>query len=323
MSNPSATTRRIACLGFDWRAEISLKETLTLLRGKTRDSWQYTDELTADVVVYETSNTLAQAMVRRCAAAGTSRVFFPSNSDDETVLTLRYPFGASRLIACLDSASAQLPGTASTHQRADTPSLSQRLDDALQRPGTLAVAIHAQGQQGWLKLPERELHWSQPMSVDDIAGLLSGDVDVQALGPEDGASLRRLEASARHRVPVEGLLWAVGVTRSRGSLLQRIDVTRSYKLRRWPDFGAIGRRSLDIRCASLLTQRELVPTHMAMMTGIPLSVLGSFLNACALVGLLEQGAELAPATSAPAPSAGDSTFGGVLRRIRNALMLGQ
>lgn len=322
MANPSLTTRRITCLGFDWRAEVSLKEILALLRGKTRDTWQYSDELTADVVVYETSNILAQAMVRRCASDGSPRVFFPSSSEDETALTLRYPFGASRLIACLDSASLQLQGIAPVNQRADTASLCQRLDDALNRPGTVAVIIHAQGQQGWLKLPERELYWSHPMNVDEVAALLSGDVDVQALGPEDGVTLRRVEASARHLAPIEGLLWSVGVTRSRGSLLQRIDVARKYKLRRWPDFGAIGRRSVDIRCASLLTQRELTPTHMAMMTGIPLSVLGNFLNACALAGLLEHVSE--PATAAPlaATLPVESAFSGVLRRIRSALTIG-
>lgn len=324
MSAQPSRTRRITCLGFDWRAEVSLKETLALLRGKTREAWQYSDELTADVVVYETHNALAQAMVRRCAAEGGSRVFFPSTSEDESVLTLRYPFGASRLVACLDSASLQLQGQPAANERIDEPSLCQRLDEALRTPGTLAVAIRAGGQQGWLKLPERELHWSQPMGVEEIASLLAGEVEVQALGPMDAAALRRLEAQARHPAPAEGLLWSVGIARSRGSLLPRLDISRPCRLRRWPDFGAIGRRSLDIRCASLLTQRELAPAHLAMMAGIPLSVIGNFLNACALAGLLEHGT--APVATMPAPSAAlpqESGLGGVLRRIRSALAIGQ
>jgi hypothetical protein len=325
MSTHGSKTRRITCIGFDWRAEVSLKETLALLRGKTREPWQYSDELTADVVVYETHNALAQAMVRRAAAEDSGRVFFPSSSEDESVLTLRYPFGASRLVACLDSASLQLQGRVPATDQAEAPSLCQRLDDALRSPGTLAVAIRAGEQQGWLSLPERALHWSQPLGVDEIAGLLSGEVEVEALGPTEGAALRRLEAAARHPAPAEGLLWAIGIARSKGSLLSRLDITRPCRLRRWPDFGAIGRRSLDIRCASLLTQRELAPSHLAMMAGIPLGVMGSFLNACALVGVLETGRLLPAAAPAPQPAAAspESGLGSVLRRIRTALAIGQ
>ncbi|MDM4770306.1 hypothetical protein [Solimonas sp. SE-A11] len=324
MSAQPLRTRRITCIGFDWRAEVSLKETLALLRGKTREPWQYTDELTADVVVYETHNALAQAMVRRCATEGTGRVFFPSSSEDDSVLTLRYPFGASRLVSCLDSASLQLQGRQAATEHVEAPSLCQRLDDALRTPGTLAVAIRAGGQQGWLSLPERELHWSQPLGVEEIAELLSGEVEVEALGPTEGAALRRLESAARHPAPAEGLLWAIGIARSKGSLLSRLDIARPCRLRRWPDFGAIGRRSLDIRCASLLTQREMAPSHLAMMAGIPLGVMGNFLNACALVGVLETGKTLPAAASAPQAAAlpQESGLGSMLRRIRTALALG-
>ncbi|AXQ30904.1 hypothetical protein D0B54_20450 [Solimonas sp. K1W22B-7] len=326
MTVQAGRARRISCIGFDWRAEVSLKETLALLRGKTREAWQYSDELTAEVVVYETHNALAQAMVRRCQAEGSGgRVFFPSSSEDDSVLTLRYPFGASRLVACLDSASLQLQGTAANQERSDEASLCQRIDDALRTPGSLAVAIRAGSQQGWLKLPERQLFWSQPLGIEEIAQLLSGDVEVQALGPVDAASLRRLEAGARHPAQAEPLLWAIGIARSKGSLLHRLDIASPCRLRRWPDFGAIGRRNLDIRCASLLTQRELAPTHLAMMAGIPLGAIGNFLNACALIDVLEAGKATALPQAAPRVAAlpSESGFGSMLRRIRMALTIAE
>jgi len=184
--------------------------------------------------------------------------------------------------------------------------------------------IRAGNQSGWLKLPERHLWWSQPLALDDIAQLLSGEVEVQALGPADAASQRRIEAVARHPAAAETLLWAIGITRSKGSLLQRLDATRSCRLRRWPNFGVIGRRSLDLRCTSLLMQRELAPAQLAMTAGIPLGVIGSFLNACALVHLLEPGEAQAASAAAPLPVPGqESGLGGVLRRIRLAFAIAE
>ncbi|HSW11309.1 MAG TPA: hypothetical protein VLI06_00625, partial [Solimonas sp.] len=253
------------------------------------------------------------------------RVFFPSTSEDESVLTLRYPFGASRLISCLDSASLQLQGSSVNQERADEASLCQRLDEALRSHGALGVAIRAGSQSGWIRLPERQLLWSQALGLEEIAQLLAGDVELQLLGPTDTAALRRLEAAARHPAPLETLLWAIGITRSKGTLLQRIDVSRDCRLRRWPDFGVIGRRSLDLRCTSLLMQRELTPPQLAMVAGIPLGVIGSFLNACALVDLLEAGAVPALAAAPPLSAAPpqESGFGSVLRRIRLALTIAE
>lgn len=324
MASQTPRTRKISCIGFDWRAEVSLRETLTLLKGKTRDAWQYSDELTADVVVYDTQNLLAQAMVRRCAAEGSPRVFFPSSSSDESVLTLRYPFGASRLVSCLNHASAQLSGAA-VSLSGEESSLCQRFDDALHASQAAAVLIRAGTQFGWIKLPERRLLWSQPLGIEEVAQLLTGEVHVQAVAVADAALLQRLEAGARCPAAMEPLLWAIGITRSRGTLLQRIDPGRNYRLRRWPDFGAIGRRSLDLRCTSLLMQRELTPLQLAMVAGIPLSAIGAFLNACALVGVLEAGELQSTAahlpTMQPPAAVAESAIGNVLRRIRLAFSI--
>ncbi len=324
MASQTPRTRKISCIGFDWRAEVSLRETLALLKGKTQDVWQYSDELTADVVVYDTQNLLAQAMVRRCSAEGSPRVFFPSTSADESVLTLRYPFGASRLIRCLNHASAQLGGV-SVGLFSEEFSLCQRLDDALHVPHAAAVLIRAGKQFGWIKLPERRLLWSQPLGIDEIAQLLAGEVEVRAIAATDAPLLNRLEVEARYPAAVEALLWAIGITRSRGTLLQSIDPGRSYRLHRWPDFGSIGRRSLDLRCTSLLMQRELTPLQLAMVAGIPLSAIGAFLNACALVGVLETGESLNTSASLAqmqsSTPAAETAIGGVLRRIRLAFSI--
>jgi hypothetical protein len=310
----------MTCLGFDWRAEISLKETLALLRGKTRDIWHYSDEVTADVVAYDTQSALAQALVRRAQGDGAAQVFFPSTSADEHTLTLRAPFGASRLISCLDHASAQLAGLAAHRESTHEPSLCQTLFNALQTSDAVAIALRAGDQHGWISLATRQLHWSQPLGIDEMAAVVSGAVEVELVRVHDHARLAALERAAPVKVQLEALLWAIGITRSKGTLLQQLDATAAYRLRRWPNFGIIGRRSHDMRCTSLLTQRALAPTQLALLAGIPLGSIGSYLNACALCGLLERAESpaQAPAPVATRTNVGETGLGGVLRRIRLA-----
>jgi TRAP-type C4-dicarboxylate transport system permease large subunit len=50
VNRASTLPRRITCLGFDWRAEVSLKETLALLRGKTVDREGYDKAFTAALI---------------------------------------------------------------------------------------------------------------------------------------------------------------------------------------------------------------------------------------------------------------------------------
>ena len=316
----SSRHRTITCVGFDWRAEVSFKQTLALLHDKTIDDWQYCDELIADVVVYDSGNALAQAMVRRNGGASPGRIFFPSSSQDKDELSLGYPFGASRLIRCLNHASQRLAGAGSSGAAAI--SLCQCIDDASRTPGVAAVSITMEHLSGVLHLGEQRLYWPQPMDLDQTAKLLSSEVRVQPLGGADEHVLHSLRGPKWNTSPAEGLLWAIGIGRSSGALLHRLDGFRCYRLKRWPDFGAIGRRGSDLRCASLLMQRALSQSSLAAMTAIPAGVIGGFLNAAALCGLLEEAESTEPAQPARVAAASQSSrMGGMLRRIRQALAL--
>lgn len=316
--------RTITCLGMDWRAEVSLRETLSLLRGRTRESWVYADELNADVIVYDVDHALAQALLRREQADGSTRIFIPSHSRDPDVTALRPPFGASRLIRCLDEASARLAG-----QRPPPPpssSLCQQLDELLSQPGLRMIALQAGRHRGLIEVDTRRLRWPLALSLDEMAEWLLGRVEVSALTAEDAGRVDPLIAEAAVVTPAEGLLWALGVARSNGQLLRRLDVEQPYQLRHWPDFGLIGRRSLDLRCTTLLMQRPMTPVELARLAGTPLSVIGGYLNAALLCGALEAAAPSragavpppsARATAAAAPAEG--RLGDMLRRLRMAL----
>lgn len=93
-----------------------------------------------------------------------------------------------------------------------------------------------------------------------------------------------------------------------------------YRLTRWPDFGLIGRRASDIRCAALLNHRAYTPAELSATTGFPLPVVNNFLNACALSGLLESAGATLPAKTGFTAT---TLFSRPLfRRIREAFAIG-
>lgn len=315
--------RSISCIGFDWRAEVSLKETLALLHGRTLDRWQYSSEPNADVLLYESHNALATAIVRRASAAqDRTRICVPSTSEDGDALTLRYPFGASRLTHCLDHASQQLAGTVAAASADDASAhLGQRLEAALRTPGLLAIVIHSGTHQGLLYPDGRKLCWPEPMNLDQLADVLGADVALRAVTDADRETLQEVAASATIERPAEALLWAIGSLRSGSTLLDSLQMTMPYRLRRWPDFGVLGRRPADLRCASLLMQRAMSLSELASLANLPRGVAAAFLNACALCGLLETPAQAGAVKPVLTAVPGSSLLGGMLRRIRGAFAL--
>lgn len=282
----SVRHRRLACLGIDWRSELSLKATLALLGGKTREPWTFGDGLaTADVVIYEPGNLLAQALERREPAEAPRKLFVPCDGETpEAERRLRHPFGASRLIRCLDHASEVLPAPRQLPQR---ESLCQRIDEALASPGVRGVALLTGERRGLLLPAESALRWPLPLNGDEIARLLAPDVEVQVLRADDHAALRKLQAITPQQQPWETALWAVGVATSGGRLLRRLSEMRAYGLRRRPDFGSVGGRKSDLRCSALLLRTPMTPAQLASAAGIPPAVANNFLNAAALCDLLD------------------------------------
>ena len=297
-----ATTphRRLACLGVDWQAERSLRATLALLGGKTREPWDFGEELAvADVVIYEPGNQLAQALQRRESPSAPRRLFLPCDGETpEAERRLRHPFGASRLIRCLDHASEVLPAPRIEAQR---DGLCQRLDEALRSPNVRGVALLTGERRGLLLPAEAALRWPLPLGGDEIARLLAPDVELQVLRADDYGALRKLQAITPQQQPWETALWAVGVATSGGRLLRRLDEKRAYGLRRRPDFGTVGSRKSDLRCSALLLQAPMTPAQLASAAGIPAAVANNFLNAAALCGLLDG----VPAELAGLPKAGE------------------
>lgn len=305
-----ARHRRLSCVGFDARATASMQAALALIAGRSLDHWEYVEDLGADVVVYQADSALGRALARQAAALSRPQAWFVSGAADDSC-DLPFPFAAVRLLRCLDHASQRLP--------ADAPprtgdSLCERLDALLQTPGLAGVELSLGDCSGYLSFTQRRLFWPRPFGMDELAGLLTGDVKLRPVGAGDRDLLRRLQAHCGNPVDSQALLWRIATATSGGRLLSRLDPDRPYRLVGWPpEMESTGSRSSELHCAALMAGKVLSPAHLAVASGVPAAQVNGFINACALCGLLEVPTE----RSAARP---DKT-GGLVRRLRAALAL--
>lgn len=316
----------LACVGLEGHVEVSLKSLLGILKNKISGSWQHSEDINSDVIIYNPTSPLALAMLRResrpKANGRGAHIFIPCSSEDPGADGLTLPLRADRLLHCLQVAAAQL-ATLGTTDTARHTNLCERLDALLQTRDVIAVSITVGNKTGLISPARQMIHWPRPLDTDGIAQLIMDDVTLQPLVAGDLDKLRHMEQEMHERMSWDAVLWAIGVSTSQARLLPRLDSRKAYKLKRWPDFGPIGRRSSDIKCTALLTHKSLTPPELAAATGLSEARISGFLNACALCGFLEEAQPVSRANLASNrinPEA--SIAGGMLQRIRKALALG-
>lgn len=323
MATPLATRRSdpgfaIACVGLEWQTEASLRALLTVIRDRASAPWQHVDDLgAADLVFYDPTSPLAAALLRRAGREDDPRLFLPCGHQlPESAGGLRLPIGASRLLELLDQCGTRLRERGGSGHR---PALSERLDALLQAPDLIGVAFAVGGETGYLSLRHRALHWPQPLDAAELSHLLFDEVLLRPIRPTDSAAARQMESTVMQMRSWDALLWAVAASTCSGRLLPRVEPQQRYQLSRWPDFGLIGRRSLDIKCTALLSQRALNPEELAAVSGLPMASVINFFNCAALCGILMAAPAPGPTVAAKPPEA---VMGGLLKRLRQAFSLG-
>ncbi|PTU32830.1 hypothetical protein [Stenotrophobium rhamnosiphilum] len=326
-SSKEGTTYSLACIGLEGHVEVSLKSLLGILKNKTSGSWQHSEDINSDVIVYNPASPLAMAMLRReskpRANGRSAHIFIPCSSEDPGADGLTLPLRADRLLHCLQVATVQLSAAMSTIGATKHASLCERLDGLMQTRDLIAVSITVGNKTGLINPARQMIHWPRSLDADGIAQLIMEDVTLQPLLAADLDKLRHMEQEMHERMPWDAVMWAIGVSTSQARLLPRLDLRKSYKLKRWPDFGPIGRRSSDIKCTALLTHKSLTPPELAAATGMSEARISGFLNACALCGFLEEAQPVSRANPANIHMNSEASIaGGMLQRIRKALALG-
>lgn len=126
--------------------------------------------------------------------------------------------------------------------------------------------------------------------------------------------------------PVSLLLWRIGLFTSDGGLLPALSGHRlqlRLQLRRWPDFGAVGGGSCNLRMTSAPVRRAMSLSNLAELSSSPEQA-ASFLSACWLCDLLELLPEKSDAALPAGLPAAARTRGllaqiGIFRSLRSAL----
>lgn len=323
LAQPTRSGFSLSCVGLDWNTELSLKSLLTVIGDKAPGDWCYvTDVASADVVLYDPANALAQALLRRSQSSPAGKIFVACTSRSaEDGLHLRTPISPSKLISILEFAVSRLDAHAVAP--GDSPSLCQRLDSALRAPEVVGVTLSTSTDTGLICIAQRAIYWPRRLTADELASILLDSATVKPFTLRDTDAVRLMNAVLPSMVNWDATLWAIGVSTSAGRLLSRLDRKASYRITRWPDFGVIGRRSSDIRCSAMMAQRAFSADDIARATGIPAPTVYGFVNASALCGMLK--ADAVAELSAPLPGSAlpsNSFAGGVIRKLRQVFSLG-
>ncbi|HEY6894788.1 MAG TPA: hypothetical protein VI258_11510, partial [Rhodanobacteraceae bacterium] len=188
---------KIGTLGVSAHDELVLKSMLHLVAGRTQATWEFSDDMDADVLLCDSSSALAAIAMRRSAdGAGPTCVAFARLGQPPSTFArvLHAPLRALELVTLLDDiaqtsrrAAAPPPGSAGERLFADV--LRALCADADPTPRAYRIATHA----GTLvvALPERTF----VAEADDggrVGRLASyrGPVHVDALDAVDAAGLR-------------------------------------------------------------------------------------------------------------------------------------
>jgi hypothetical protein len=89
--------------------------------------------------------------------------------------------------------------------------------------------------------------------------------------------------------PLAELLWLASTSVSQGRLLQGCHADDPVRLKRLPDFSALPHREAQVRLAQFMHESSADLLTVSKRTGIPLTEVFDFHNACAMLGLIERG----------------------------------
>lgn len=114
---------------------------------------------------------------------------------------------------------------------------------------------------------------------------------------------------------LEMIEWLTALYASQGRLLSGHSLTQLVKLKQWPNLAILPHQPHHIRIAAFMTRNNATLAQIAEQTGLALSVVVNFFNACQLQGLIELNAPVTRLPHKPISAAKRQLFRGILRRL--------
>lgn len=321
----------LTSIGLPVRAELRLKSLLEVINSKTTDRWSFVEQADAHVAICDPASALSSVTMRR-GASGATRFF--SLVEDVSLAAagtsvIRDPIRASDLIELLNLVSSTLSCEAPQREwaalaSATTTSVDGRdvfpvaaaLRGLAKGRGQSVYVLQAGAFEMHVMPAARAVHLLEPIDDQGLLGLAAPGVPI---------SIRELPATHAQGLVAQScrldeFLWRLGLYGEKTRLLPELPANASFKLRRWPDFGRIEHTPDHLRLAAHLVRQKSTVLELAIATGLAVSIVNAFINACCLCELVEVHAvERAERT---VPVAEPTRYAGIFRTIRSVLRFG-
>lgn len=330
----SARQLTVTCLGLPLRTELRLKSLLQVISSRTTDRWSYIDQGDAHVAICDPDSALSSVTSKRASSSATR--FFSLVEDAELAAAgtsiLRDPIRPSELIQLLNLVSSTLSLDApprewaalSSHDDApvdgrDAFPVAVALRGLGRRNSPLIYALEAEAVALHVVPRTRTVFCSQALDRNNLRRLAAPGVHI-GIREWPASHAQQLVDAGAHSCRLDALLWRLAQAGCSSRLLPELPANAHFKLRRWPGFGRVEHTPEHLRLAACLVRERLTVLEAAIETGLPVSTINAFINACCLIELIE-----VHSTGQPNRAAGRSQsarYANIFSAIRSALRLG-
>lgn len=333
--------RELKLTAIDLRMDklLLLRSVLRAVSGKTVDRWSFSDDANAHVAISTATPSpsrvgagLEIVMPRKHIALVDSNGL-PEGTRD----ALGYPVRPAEFVDLLNAISDSMTKHEVAHRRqpaadrsmaapaedADAYRFAFALRELLRLASRHPYRIKANGVELHIIPASRSMLRQKPLEETSVIRLIQASSDVH-ISPMTEKDVAGLMAGGARLIPLDTLLWRIGLESQLDHVLPDLPKAGYFALKRWPDFGGMAPHRSHLRMASVLTLSAKNISELAKASESTLQQARGFINACALLDLVEIRAEAsgAPPLARQQHSVPRKRFGAVFQTIRSALGLG-
>lgn len=331
-------TLSLATPGLTTVDESLIKSLLRILAGRTRVAWRHVPGEDADVVLCLPGSPAAELARSRevqtgrplCVALGD----FDARPTDWN-RTLHRPIRMREFLDALEAVAAELeagdsghpapmpPESADLAEAVATRSLVDVLRELHMADGSRArvLCVKVDAHELLVHLPRGRCYSAEGFAEGALADLSS---PYHRVSVEPSASTPLGEVGSSEKwIPLEALLWRMGLL-GRGQSALGVDAEHArYRLTRWPDLGKIPSNILHVRLTALFSKRAMRIDEAAELLGSSPDAVRDFLRACGCCGILTVMDQAPTAATVARKSPRYQPRGGLFDRLRSALGMGR
>ena len=292
--------------GLPTHTTAALRSMLTLLEPVLGARWRLSEETkTADVVLMPAA---ALARVPRDPTHDELPLLLALADDHarppQAYASLRKPVTAPNLVEALNLAEGLINRLRGSRDGLNTVPLLEQFDSGQRlAPATLDMRVRTTLRAATFRLLQTPIAatllddareslftvlpgtgYTTRLTPTEFASVLSANPQVVLL--ELGAEEQQALRTARQFAPLRELEWTFWISARTPWLRPELDAMLRYRLRRWPDFGRLAHRRVDIRMASFLMAQPMTLVELQEQSGATPEEAMNLLNASFAVNAL-------------------------------------